>query len=145
MRLFLHKLCSIANVCKVFKLDKQLIWIGYTNIIALALWLVQLYLYNQFIFMVYQYLKVSKENASICQLVKHWTLKPVIISFFASVNASDGKYVTRTDCQGGGGGAGGGVMFSANLLFGQISPKTAWNWRKLGREGGGMCVQHFTV
>ena len=53
MRLFLHKLCSIANVCKVFKLDKQLIWIGYTNIIALTLSLVQLYLYNQFIFVVY--------------------------------------------------------------------------------------------
>ena len=36
MQLFLYKICSIAYVCKVFKLDKQLIRIGYTNIIALA-------------------------------------------------------------------------------------------------------------
>ena len=51
MQLFLHKLCSIANVCKVFKLDKQLIWIGYTNILPNGS--CKLYLYNQFIFVVY--------------------------------------------------------------------------------------------
>ena len=33
----------------------------------------------------------------------------------------------------------------ANLLFGQFFPKTAWNWRKLARRGGGGCPKFVCV